>query len=250
MKQNGIPGTPAQTTARSGTGASGGKASVNQTGTAAALQSAGTVVAHAERKKGIDKNPARIEAEGAVPDLPAGPRNSTDAGPPVLAGQVLSPGQEKQQRKNTPDVVPRATLTTGADPGKVGRDRVDLHEAVAFDAKSKGKEPVTEKPRRHRPQRPQQEGKIGLLPDAEEKRPSEKALIPGVDDRVPYMAMAPGASMPLLRSPKLTKASTVKKLKPKSRAECHRRCGSNGFCDPSSALGCGGVYCGRKNDGV
>lgn len=34
---------------------------------------------------------------------------------------------------------------------------------------------------------------------------------------------------------------------PTSRAECRRRCGTGGFCDPSEALGCGGEYCGNAN---
>jgi hypothetical protein len=250
MKPTDIPGTRPQTTARSGSGASGGKASVNQTG-AAALQSAGTVVANAERKKGADKNPVRIEAEGAVPDLPAAPGAGADPGPPVLAGQdVLPPGEKKQQRKNAPDVTPRTASTADQNPGKVGSDHIDLHQAVAFAAKSKGKEPVTAKPHRRRPQPPQQQGEIGLLPDTEEKPPLERPGIAGVDDRVPHMAMVAGAATPLLRPPKLTTSSAVQKLRPKSRAECQRRCGCNGFCNPSSPLGCGGVYCGRKNDGV
>jgi hypothetical protein len=50
------------------------------------------------------------------------------------------------------------------------------------------------------------------------------------------------------QTPKQGRLSTLVALKPKSKAECERRCGSDGFCDPSSVFGCGGVHCGRRHD--
>lgn len=51
-----------------------------------------------------------------------------------------------------------------------------------------------------------------------------------------------------LRPPKMTRPGSLPALRPKSRADCERRCGSDGFCDPSNLLGCGGVHCGRQGD--
>ncbi|WP_211923327.1 hypothetical protein, partial [Duganella radicis] len=54
---------------------------------------------------------------------------------------------------------------------------------------------------------------------------------------------------PPLRPPKLARPGLLPALRPKSRADCERRCGSDGFCDPSDPLGCGGVHCGRRGAG-
>ena len=51
-----------------------------------------------------------------------------------------------------------------------------------------------------------------------------------------------------LRPPKMGRPPLPPALRPKSKAECERRCGSNGFCDPSNLLGCGGVHCGQQRD--
>ncbi len=64
------------------------------------------------------------------------------------------------------------------------------------------------------------------------------------DDGAPrYLAMAVSTSAPALRAPVAACGTTLPALLAQSRAECARRCGSNGFCDPSSAHGCGGEYC-------
>jgi hypothetical protein len=62
-------------------------------------------------------------------------------------------------------------------------------------------------------------------------------------DRVHYLAMAAMAGTLLLRPPAPGAAAILPAIKPQSRAECQRRCGTDGFCDPSDPLGCGGEYC-------
>jgi hypothetical protein len=68
-------------------------------------------------------------------------------------------------------------------------------------------------------------------------------------DRVHYLAMAAMAGALLLRPPAPSAAGTLPALKPQSRAECQRRCGTDGFCDPSDPLGCGGEYCAGRHVG-
>lgn len=67
-----------------------------------------------------------------------------------------------------------------------------------------------------------------------------------VTERTSYLAMSHGGGVTELRPPKMGLAKVLPETRPSSRAECARRCGSDGFCDPSSELGCGGEYCGWK----
>ena len=75
----------------------------------------------------------------------------------------------------------------------------------------------------------------------------------GNSDRAHHLAMAPGLSPVTVLRPRISKNSSGDTLQdtlvlppgPKSRAECRRRCGKAGFCDPSSEMGCGGEYCGN-----
>ncbi|MBC7501429.1 MAG: hypothetical protein H7315_13160 [Herminiimonas sp.] len=67
----------------------------------------------------------------------------------------------------------------------------------------------------------------------------------GRADRALYLAMVAATATDLLRSPKATSSDLLPKIPPASRSECQRRCGMDGFCDPSSLLGCGGEHCGR-----
>lgn len=60
-----------------------------------------------------------------------------------------------------------------------------------------------------------------------------------------YLAMVGGTGTSLLRAPNMAKQNALPAVKPWSKAECKRRCGADGFCDPSSALGCGGEHCGN-----
>ncbi|AKZ62909.1 hypothetical protein F506_09680 [Herbaspirillum hiltneri N3] len=82
-----------------------------------------------------------------------------------------------------------------------------------------------------------------LLEDSE---PSDEVII-GSGDRAQHMALknafVPFSGRP---SPVARRPATLPPLRPTSRAECGRRCGKGGFCDPSSELGCGGEYCGNR----
>jgi hypothetical protein len=156
--------------------------------------------------------------------------------------------------KNRPSV-----LQVGPDNNRQ-ETAADMHYAVTFEHQGRNHQSVVDKPRRHR-RRLNQGSEIrdaslaSEVADETETLTTSEAraaehLVPGIGDRVPYLAMVAGAASPLLRSPELAKMNQVKAPKPKSRAQCQRRCGRNGFCDPSSELGCGGVYCGRKHDDV
>jgi hypothetical protein len=67
-------------------------------------------------------------------------------------------------------------------------------------------------------------------------------------DRLHRVAVVANTFTEPLRPPKMARPSTLAALRPKSKAECERRCGSDGFCDPSDLLGCGGVHCGQPRD--
>jgi hypothetical protein len=71
----------------------------------------------------------------------------------------------------------------------------------------------------------------------------EPGTIGGGDDRLRYLAMVAATSVPPLRQLQAPREPAVTAPAPRTRAECERRCGSDGFCDPSSASGCGGEYC-------
>ncbi|SFV13944.1 hypothetical protein [Pseudoduganella namucuonensis] len=67
-------------------------------------------------------------------------------------------------------------------------------------------------------------------------------------DRLHRVAVVADTFIEPLRPPKMDRPGSLPALRPKSKAECERRCGSDGFCDPSAPLGCGGVHCGRRHD--
>lgn len=69
--------------------------------------------------------------------------------------------------------------------------------------------------------------------------------IVGSGDRAHHLALAPGAARSETVPPVHGREPLVLPLRPQSRAECRRRCGRGGFCDPASDLGCGGEYCGN-----
>lgn len=67
-------------------------------------------------------------------------------------------------------------------------------------------------------------------------------------ERLHRVAVVAPAFIEPLRPPRMARPGSLPPLRPKSKAECERRCGSDGFCDPSDLLGCGGVHCGRQFD--
>ena len=94
------------------------------------------------------------------------------------------------------------------------------------------------------------------LPDAPEPRigleaPADERII-GSGDRMHHLALVAASAPPPPPRPAPLRGrvrggsdSLVLPPGPMSRAECRRRCGKGGFCDPSAALGCGGEYCGN-----
>ncbi|WP_034300942.1 hypothetical protein [Herbaspirillum sp. RV1423] len=68
----------------------------------------------------------------------------------------------------------------------------------------------------------------------------------GSGDRAHHMALKNSYHPFPPRPLPIGRASLLPSLRPASRAECQRRCGKAGFCDPSSELGCGGEYCGNR----
>lgn len=99
-----------------------------------------------------------------------------------------------------------------------------------------------------------EEGAAGILSSAasgldlllDGDAPEDDTII-GSGDRAHHLALAPGLSPLTMQRRPLARDSLVLPPGPKSRAECRRRCGKAGFCDPSSDLGCGGEYCGNAN---
>lgn len=69
-----------------------------------------------------------------------------------------------------------------------------------------------------------------------------------IGDRLHRVAVVAHLFLQDLRQPKMKKTGLLPPVKPKSKADCQRRCGSDGFCDPTDPLGCGGVYCGKSGD--
>jgi hypothetical protein len=67
--------------------------------------------------------------------------------------------------------------------------------------------------------------------------------LPISESRTEYLAMVAAPGSTTLAPPQLGKTNGLRALRPKSRIECERRCGSDGFCDPSDERGCGGKLC-------
>lgn len=75
---------------------------------------------------------------------------------------------------------------------------------------------------------------------------SDNDMLIESDDRPRRVTVV--APIQQLRQPKMNRSGALPALRPKSRAECERRCGSDGFCDPSDPLGCGGLHCGQQHN--
>jgi len=86
-------------------------------------------------------------------------------------------------------------------------------------------------------------GGLDLLLDGDDERADETII--GSGDRAHHLALKSSLVIypPLPLRPART---SLPPLRPTSRAQCQRRCGKAGFCDPSSELGCGGEYCGNR----
>lgn len=97
---------------------------------------------------------------------------------------------------------------------------------------------------KHGGQKHEGEAKISLaamFAIGDDERESE--VIIGVGDRARHLAMANGHGVPDAPRTHIGKTPILNKSRPASRGDCERRCGSDGFCDPSSPNGCGGSFC-------
>jgi hypothetical protein len=70
--------------------------------------------------------------------------------------------------------------------------------------------------------------------------------IAGSSDRAHQHALKLGRATPPLRQAVPGRTPALPPLRPSSRADCQRRCGTAGFCDPASAFGCGGEFCANR----
>ncbi|RZI42212.1 hypothetical protein EGT07_13390 [Herbaspirillum sp. HC18] len=219
---------------------------------AGGLHAAQTVVAAVGRKKA-----SRAESD-RVPGAPASQERASELGDSAFIGHPAS------ANAIVPDIVadgagaaaarapaqPRATDAPSRKqkhvPGAIGAGKSSgISGAAAFlvDEASHRAAPASGR------KGPGNDGIGGL--STENKTPHRiDAGIPGIDDRAAHLAMAVVPGRPALRRPRLPAKNSLPALRPSSRAECERRCGSDGFCDPSSELGCGGIHCGRKQDKV
>ena len=86
---------------------------------------------------------------------------------------------------------------------------------------------------------------LSIGEDDLQERDAEDERIIGSGDRAHHLALIAGTPVPVLQPRRAQRTPLITRAAPKSRADCRRRCGKDGFCDPSSALGCGGVHCGN-----
>lgn len=77
-------------------------------------------------------------------------------------------------------------------------------------------------------------------------RVGQDDTIAGSTDRAHHLSLKFAHVAVAPRQPTPGAAPLVAPRQPLSRAECRRRCGKGGFCDPASELGCGGEYCGNR----
>lgn len=182
------------------------------------------------------ERPARETVARMAPAMPLR-RRATPAGRAVLTAAALDDGEADAAAWATalPDAMPLAPadLAVGVEPsghpGRRGRRMAGGAAAAAAGARW----------------RAGFDGFDGFGGDDDDDRDRE----PAGGRRPRRIAVVADPGPPPLRPPKLARPGLLPALRPKSRADCERRCGSDGFCDPSDPLGCGGVHCGRRGAG-
>lgn len=223
-----------------------------------ALQSAETVVAPAGRKKAASRPDSGVvapETSGKpvtplVEDAGIGQAKAAHAGPLEAA---FEPDAQEQQDARATEIIKRRRTMPGRygaiaappnpeQPGADSEPPAGLRGAVAFDARAADDRIAMDAASGA-------EREIVGLPDRGTTA-ATSAVIPGIGDRMHHLAMVAAPGTPSLRPLALARKGGLAKLRPKSRTECEQRCGCDGFCDPSDALGCGGIFCGRRHDGV
>jgi hypothetical protein len=90
-------------------------------------------------------------------------------------------------------------------------------------------------------------GEDDAVSDAVSERVDQDETIVGSGDRAHHLALKFANIAVALRQEPIGRAQLIASRQPLSRAECRRRCGQAGFCDPASELGCGGEYCGNRH---
>jgi len=169
----------------------------------------------------------------------ASPRVPTTAAPEREA-DLQARGEERPNA--APDDPARSGVAAAADGTLKDSEAVErgwLDQLVAPESRNKQE---SEGPDR----KEQSDHDIGSAMEQDDDLSGFANNIAGHDDRMHYLAMVATAGIALLRAPTMAAPSLLPAVRAQSKAECTRRCGSDGFCDPSSELGCGGEHCGRQ----
>ncbi|WP_211474757.1 hypothetical protein [Collimonas humicola] len=157
------------------------------------------------------------------------------------AGSVNEPTPDYSVERGDPDlelpddIFSAVFMVAGDDDEPVGEQKKKGREVRS----GVHKEPATDRDRN-----------IGSTVEDDDDFPGLSNEISRSAERMYYLAMVAAAGESLLRAPKMRAQNSVPALPPRSQADCQRRCGSDGFCDPSSALGCGGEHCGKLHFGM
>lgn len=79
--------------------------------------------------------------------------------------------------------------------------------------------------------------------DRDEELGPDEAELAVTDNRLLYLAMAAVTVTPPLRTTLPRRTQLLAQVKARSKADCKKRCGNAGHCNPENPLGCGGTYC-------
>ncbi|MGI4846687.1 MAG: hypothetical protein ACRYGK_00880 [Janthinobacterium lividum] len=159
-----------------------------------------------------------------------------------LADPLIDPAEDETSAAPADhDVTSTRTAVLQSRIGRAGTaGAMPAEEGLRGDG---GLMPERRKRSRHSRHGADEEGDAGLGAlfafDDDER---ESNVINGVGDRSAHLALKHGATQLAARIDYPARPVLDKSL-PASRAACERRCGSDGFCDPSNPLGCGGLHC-------
>ena len=165
----------------------------------------------------------------------------------ALKGKPPRPVVKRQENHSTQQFVDPSDGQT--EPSQEGQSNSLSRESIG-DTEADGSDSPTPKSfGRHARKAGSEENDIGSDDqNAESQAEQVDERIIGIGDRAYYLAMAAALANTILRPGAKKRVPLLPVLKPTSHAECRRRCGSDGFCDPSSELGCGGQYCPGLSD--
>ncbi|RJF96898.1 hypothetical protein D3870_21220 [Noviherbaspirillum cavernae] len=193
------------------------------------------------RGKARAPKPSEHDAIGPSADkkqMPRGAKRMHDMPPAKGLPQV----SDAERRRAAGGQLAGKDADPSQDQGAASLTIGDMNLAAAFDVVMEKNSGEREKATADvRPSRPGDDGLAGKH-GARDLLSMESAS-PVQESRVEYLAMVAAPGSTTLAPPQLGKTTGLRALRPKSRVECERRCGSDGFCDPSDAHGCGGEYC-------